>query len=173
MIVIKIQISIKKNENFFKKNLILGMKLWLGKEVIKKMVGLGVKNNKKMDKELVFQQQISLKWESDVMQPQIPIPATFFSIILTCPHLGGVIFPSKTLRPLSQLQNSKNYPQNKSFSLSDFHMVKVMSCYHKYPHQHIFRCIHVSFKRVCPSIHLSLVPQKLRENSIESLEKWE
>ena len=44
------------------------MKLWLGKEVIKKMVfessicGLGVKNNIKMGKKLVFQQQIGLEW---------------------------------------------------------------------------------------------------------------
>ena len=88
------------------------MKLLLGKGVIKKTVfescmsGLGVKNNKKMGKKLVFQQQIGLKCESDVMQPQIPTTATFFFIILTHPHLGGVILPSRALRPLLQLQNS-------------------------------------------------------------------
>ena len=44
------------------------MKLWLGKEVIKNTVyescmsGLGIKNNKKMGKNLVFQQQMGLKW---------------------------------------------------------------------------------------------------------------
>ena len=32
------------------------------------------------------------------MQPQIPTPAKFFFIILTHPHLGGVISPSRALR---------------------------------------------------------------------------
>ena len=35
---------------------------------------------------------------SDVMQPQIPTPAKFLFIILTHPHLGGVISPSRALR---------------------------------------------------------------------------
>ena len=69
----------------------------------------GQKKLKKWAKNLFFSNKLVLNG-SDVMRLKIPTPATFSFNILTYPHLGGVIFPSRALRSLTQLQNSQIYP---------------------------------------------------------------
>ena len=83
-----------------------------------------------------------------IMQPQIPPPATFVFIILTHPHLGRIMSPSRALRgPHQNPKTTRHTSQNYAFSLSCFQTVKVVSCNDKYPYQPHFvsayRFIHI------------------------------
>ena len=60
------------------------------------------------------------------MQPQIPTPASFFFIIVSNPHLGGIISPARAHGgPNQSPKTARHTPQNYPISLSSFQKVKL------------------------------------------------